>query len=188
MQHGIPISCGSPTASLMCDPSAVDYQYATNVCDELCDSNYYRHVGYRENNKCIQKYFSTETVNLISRKVTELLQGVDPLGRPILVPANSICSIMSNVYDSFRPETGDIYSRYTIPTKSQQSNVQNMIDQVIEIITSQVRTELGMEENNAKLTAWTTVLGDFNLFGLQSHPPIKTRQRRPMPMMFNLNY
>ena len=173
---------------LMCDTSAVDYQYATNVCDELCDSNYYRYVGYRENNKCIQKYFSTETVNLISRKVTELLQGVDPLGRPILVPANSICSIMSNVYDSFRPETGDIYSRYIIPTKSQQSNVQNMIDQVIEIITSQVRTELGMEENNAKLTAWTTVLGDFNKFGLLSHAPIKTRQRRADPLMFNMNY
>lgn len=63
-----------------------------------------------------------------------------------------------------------------------------MIDQVIEIITSQVRTELGMEENNAKLTAWTTVLGTFNAHGLTQTPPIKTRQRRPDPCLFNMNY
>ena len=114
--------------------------------------------------------------------------GVDPFNRPILVPANTICNIMSNIYISFRPETGDIYSRYIIPKNSQQSDVQNMIDQVIEVIVSQVKDDLEMRENNAKLTAWTTVLGDFNLHGLTQTPPIKTRQRRPDPCMFNMNY
>jgi len=163
-------------------------QYGTSVCGELCDSNYTRHVGYQENNECIRKYFAVETINMISRKITELLQGVDPKGRPIIVPNNTICNIMSTVYSNFRPETGDIYSRYIIPTNNQQSYVQNMIDQVIEIITSQVRNELGMIECNSKLTKWTTVLGTFNTHNLTSHPPIKVLQKRPNPMEFQMNY
>lgn len=171
-----------------CDPSHPDKQQTTNVCGELCDSNYYRHVGWRENNACIKKYFSPNTVKLISHKVTELLQGVDAKGRPIIVPNNAICNIMSSVYDNFRPKTGDIYSRYIIPTENQQSDVQNMIDQVIEIIVSQVKTEIGFQQCNAKLTAWVQVYGDFNEWGLTQTPPIYVRQRRPDPMLFMMNY
>ena len=36
-----------------------------------------------------------------------------------------------------------------------------------------------MEENNKKLTIWTTVFGDFNSHGLRSHAPIKLRERKP---------
>lgn len=171
------------------DEKQVDIQKSTNNTQyDICDSNYFRHVGWRENNKSIRKYFSPETINIISRKITELLQGVDQKNRPIIVPKNAICNIMSTVYDNFRPETGDIYSRYNIPTRNQQSHVQNMIDQVIEIIVSQVKSEIGFQQSNAKLTKWTTVLGNFNVHGLTQTPPIKVLQKRPDPMMFNMNY
>lgn len=155
---------------------------------ELRDSNYFRFVGYQENNACIEDYFSPNTIRNISHKITELLQGVDPKGRPIIVPNATITSIMSNVYQSFRPETGDIYSRYIIPKKTQANHVQNMINQVIEIITSQIRNEIGILENNAKLTAWTIVYGNFNKHGLTQTPQIKTLKRRPDPMLFQMNY
>ena len=45
-----------------------------------------------------------------------------------------------------------------------------------------------MEENNRKLTIWTTVYGDFNQHGLQQHSKIKVRNKRPNPMEFNMNY
>ena len=63
-----------------------------------------------------------------------------------------------------------------------------MMDEVINIITTDVKVNLGMEENNAKLTVWTTVLEDFNEHGLRSHSKIKLRENRPQPMMFNMNY
>lgn len=155
------------------------------------DSSYMRHVGWKEDNPCIREYYSKSTLNTISRKVTELLHGVDPNNRPILVPDHIISNVMDSVYNTFRPETKGIYARYNIPSNSQASSesyVQNMIDQTIEIITSDVKNNLGMEECNSKLSVWTTVLGDFNDHGLQSHPQIKIRNKRPTPMQFNMMY
>lgn len=164
-------------------------EYATEICSQFCDDNYIKHVGYKENNSCIKKYFDASTVRTISHKVTQLLEGVDPQGRPIIVPSKTICSVMNEIYDSYRPPTGDIFSRYIVPSgTSSESYVQSMIDQVIEVITSDVRNNLGMEECNKKLSIWTTVYGDFNEHGLQQHPKIKVRNKRPNPMQFNMNY
>jgi len=156
--------------------------------EEMLDGNNYRYVLYKADNACIKQYFSQDTVNLISKKVTQLLQGVEPENRPILVPDETIVSVMSTIYYNFRPTTGDIYGRYNIPSHEQQSYVQSMIDQVIEVITSQIRNEYGFIENNSKLTIWTTVYGDFNKFGLRQHPPLKINHRKPNTMEFNMNY
>lgn len=163
-------------------------EYATR-CNEICDDNFYRYVGYQENNDCLKKLFAPQTIKTMSQKITQLLMGVDPQNRPIIIPNNTICGIISQVYYSFRPATGDIFSRYTIPTGTgNTSYVQDIINQSIEIITNNVRTTLEMEQNNEKLTVWTTVYGDFNEHGLRQHAPIKVRNKRPDPMQFNMNY
>lgn len=141
------------------------------------DYNYIRHPGWKEDNVCIRKYFGPQTVRTISRKITELLQGVDKQNRPIIVPDNTIHSVMNEIYTSYRPQTGDIYGRYTVPRSEPENDVQSMIDQVIEVITSDVRTNLGMQECNEALSVWTTVLGDFNEHGLRQHSKIKVRER-----------
>jgi hypothetical protein len=163
-------------------------EYAKPLNHEICDNNYMKYVGYQENNECIKEYFSKRTIRIISNKVTELLMGVDPQNRPIIVPDQTICNIMSNIQENFRPETGDIYTRYIIVNTNGSSLVQDMINQVIEVIVSDVRTNLGMEEYNSKLTKWTTLLGDFNPHGLRSHAPIKLRKKRPMPMQIHMHY
>jgi len=163
-------------------------EYGESI-NQVCDYNYIRHPGWEESNVCIKKYFSPETVRLISSKVTELTMGVDPNNRPIVVPYETICSVMNDIYTSYRPPTGDIYSRYIVPSgMGAESYVQSMIDQVIEIIVSDIRNNLGMEECNRKLSIWTTVLGDFNDNGLRQHPPIKVRNKRPTPFQFHLRY
>jgi hypothetical protein len=63
-----------------------------------------------------------------------------------------------------------------------------MIDQVIEIIVSDVKTNYETEENNSKLSIWTTVLGTFNDHQLRSHPVIKIKKRHANYMEFNMNY
>ena len=163
---------------------------SANTCENICDTNFIKHVGYQENNDCIRQYFSQETVNTISLKVTELTMGVDPKNRPIIVPKESICNVMSQVYQGFRPAVGSIYSRYVIPTGQPDNYVQMMINEVISIITSDIKNNLEMEEYNRSLSIWTTVLGDFNLHGLSSHDQIKVRNKRPSHagMISFLNY
>ena len=152
----------------------------------IVDDNFMRFVGYQENNFCVQKYYSQETIDLISYKVTQLTLGV--CSKPIIVTDRVIGHVMSQIYIGYRPETGSIYSRYTIPSPGVVNYVQDMIDRSIEFITSHISSQYGMIENNSKLSIWDTVLGDFNKQGLRSHDIIKTRERRPDPMMFFENY
>lgn len=162
-------------------------EYATQIGGEPFNDHYVKHVGYTAP-RSIQHFYSQDNIDKISAKISQLLMGVDCKNRKIIVPDKTICSIMSSVYTSFRPEIGSIYSRYTIPKDNDSSYIQKMTDEVINIITTDVKNNLGMEEANSKLSVWTTVLGDFNSDGLRSHPPIKILEKRPQPMMFNMNY
>jgi hypothetical protein len=152
------------------------------------DQGFDRFVGYNQAN-AYNLYFNTQTVSTISKKITELLSGVDRYNRPIIVPDKTILDIMDTVKLYFRPQTGDIYSRYNIPNgENCPSYIQQMVDQVIEIIVSDVRNNLETEEYNSTLTVWTTLFGDFNEKGLRSHSVIKTKERRVNPFQFNMNY
>ena len=162
-------------------------EYATNISDHIPNDNFVKHVGY-SSNYCTDKFFSKQNVDTISCKITELLQGVDPHNRPIIVPNKTIHNIMSSVYNNFKPEIGDMYSRFHIENPGVPNYIQKMIDQTINIIVTDVRNNLEMEEYNKTLSIWTTVRGDFNKHGLRSHPKIKLRERRIQPMMFNMNY
>ncbi len=126
---------------------------------------------------CANLFYSKETVDIIYHKIIDLLQGVDPSGRPIIVPVKTINHVMNQVFETYRPPTANIYARYTMTSEVPLNYVQDMIDQVIEIITSDVKNNLAVERYNSSLTAWTTVLGDFNDQGLRAHPPIKVRAK-----------
>ena len=140
---------------------------------DKCDENYMRYIGWNET-QSVKEYFCESTINFISNKISQNLEGVDPKGRKIVVPNDKICHVMSQIYQDRRPKTGDIYSRYNIPDAGPPLNMVNdMVNRVIEQITSLVRNEIEMIANNEKLTVWTTVLGDFNKEGLRSHPIIK---------------
>lgn len=162
-------------------------EYATNICGDPCNYQNMKHVGFTSSD-CLDAFFSPANIDMTSNKITELLMGVNKENRPIIVPDKTICSVMSAVYENFRPETSDIYGRYNIPGEGVQNYVQRMIDETINIITADVKNNLGMEEHNKTLSIWTTILGDFNKHGLRSHPIIKIRERKPMAMMFQMNY
>ena len=167
-------------------------EYASELSDEIRDENYHRHVGWKGGNDSVKQYFSKDTVRLISSKITDLLIGVDPDNRPIIVADKTIHNVMSEIYKNYRPPTGDLHSRYIIPPSSPSAStdnyIQSMIDQTIEVITSDVKTTMGIEENNKKLTIWTTVYGDFNRHGLQQTPQIKIRNKHPAHFQFHMRY
>ena len=165
----------------------MDYGYKVHN-GTVCDYNYLRYAGWDENNNCFKKYYSKDTIDIISRKVTELTKGVDPKNRSIIVPDERICQVMDGIYQNFRPPTGDIFSRYVVPNDQQANMIQSMIDQTIEVITDFIRNEVGIQQANQKLSAWVQVYGDFNPHNLTQVPPIKTREKRPATMQFNMTY
>ena len=94
-----------------------------------------RYVGWQSSNDCVKAFYSPMTVKIISRKVTELLQGVDPFGRKIVVSDDNISSIMSSLQNNYVPQVGDIHSRYNVSSNGKPQNmVQELIDRCIEII------------------------------------------------------
>lgn len=149
--------------------------YSTN---DSYDINSERYVGWDPNGLGYGILMSDVTVTIVSNKCTELLAGVHPEGRPIIFPKESIVNVLDSVYQSHRPQVGDIHSRYIQANITQRNDVVEMINRAIKIITSQVRNEYEIAEQNSKLSRWTTVYGDFNQHGLRQYSQISQINHR----------
>ena len=132
--------------------------------------------------------FTSRTISLIRQKVSEYLIGVDPKGRRIEPTDRVIVMGLNNIFENYRPETGDIYGKYLVVDMEQRNDYSTIVDRTISLLVRGISTDLGMIEQNNKLSIWDTVLGDFNSKGLRAHPQIKTRERRCEPMLFNMHY
>ncbi len=161
-----------------------------NRCSDSnkCDMNYLRYVGWQETNNCLKYLYSSENIRMMSRKITQLTKGLDSQNRDIIVPDEIICQVIDGIYSKYKPNTGDIFTRLHIESDASDNIIQNIIDQAIEIITSGLRIDYGMEKANESLSAWVQVYGDFNPHGLRMHPVIKVLERRPNRMQFFENY
>lgn len=152
------------------------------------NDNYDRYVGYRDQGSdCLKNLFSPQTIQYLSAEITLLLEGVEPCGKKIVVTDDVIGNVLSDVYNAYTPEIGDIFTRYNI-VRDKRSDFREILNRVLQIIVGNTKTEYEMKKCNDKLSIWNTVLGDFNENGLRSHPPIKLRNKRPQSMMFNMNY
>lgn len=148
----------------------------------------YRHPGFSNFYEPLQVFFKEDTAKFIQKKIYELLKPHYG-GRGVIVPLDKVIDVMNTVYANFRPSTGDIYSRYTIPSECENSNaIDKMINECITIIAENVTSNLDMQLVNSDLTIWDSVLGSFNKRGLRSHDVIKLKNRRPQTMLFNMNY
>lgn len=153
------------------------------------DNSNFQNVLWSPEGKCHEELFSPKTAKMISDKVTQLLMGVDPENRPIVVPHKTIYSVLNNIFENYTPKVGDIYSRFIVTGENNRNDVRDIIDQTINVITSTIRNEFEMRQNNEKLTVWNTLYGEgVNEVGLRQHPPIKLRRKKRIPMQFNMNY
>lgn len=141
--------------------------------------------------KLFQEVFTENVINTISRKITDLLQGVDPKGRDIVVSPENICGILSAVSDNFFNvgDIGGINTVFQIPTQNGNiSNKDKVILRVINLIVSFIRDDTARIECNKSLTVWTSVYGDFNEHGLRAHPPLKTKVNDVNKAEFHMRY
>ena len=158
--------------------------------DNIRDKNFQRYVGYDyTSNAAEQALFSDQNLNLIQLKCKQLLKGVHPSGKDIIIQKATICDVLDTAWSNYkRQNIGDIYTIFTIPLGDKTSPFDSIVDQTIEYITNYVRSDYGMREENSKLTIWTSVLGDFNQHGLRPHDVIKIQEKRPTPMQINMRY
>lgn len=167
-------------------------QYATllNKPKSNIDTGFMKYAGWnatQNDSPSYQMLWSDDRLLMYQKQISDLLEGV--ADRPIIVPVETIGSVLWQCYQSNTPRVGDIYSKDIIPTTAPYRNdTREIVDRAINIIVSQIRTEYEMIANNNKLTVWNSLYGDFNKEGLRAHPPIKIRLKGPTRNMFNMNY
>lgn len=153
------------------------------------NDNYLRYVGWSVSEQPFdRKFFSKETVEIIKRKTTDLLKCLRSDKRPIIVTDRVIGHMMSQIYSTYRPQLGNMYTMLTITAAEPRDDMKTLIDLTVEAIYRTIATETQMEENNKRLTVWTSVLGDFNEHGLRQYTTIKTVKDNINKVRFNMNY
>lgn len=103
-------------------------------------------------------------------------------------PNPTVERVMTSAYNDYRPEVGDIYSRYTINCDAKVNDLNVLVQRAVEWITNKVRNEVLMRRNNESMSVWSTLYGSFNPHGLRAHSIIKLREREPARMQFNMKY
>jgi len=155
----------------------------------LFNDNYYRYVGWTVSEQDFdRRFFSRETIESIQKQTTQLLKCLRSDGRPIIVAERVISHVMSQIYNKYRPQLGDIYTIFNIPAAEPRNDMKLLTDLVVETIYKNIVDETQMEENNKRLTVWTSVLGDFNEHGLRQYTTIKTVKDNINKVRFNMNY
>lgn len=166
-------------------------EYGTYVTSDgdIADQNYYRYVGWKMSENAFDRaFFSKQTVEYISSKVSDLLKCLRSDGKTIKVTDNVIANVMSNMYITYRPQLGNMYFMLTQPQDQPRDDMKTLCDLTIQMIYDYIKNEYEMDENNKKLTIWTTVYGDFNEHGLRQHAPIRVNENPINKLRFNMNY
>ena len=113
-------------------------------------------------------FFSKENVDYMSNEITKRLAGVHSEGKNIIVPNETILSVMDSIY------------------KNTYRDIDKMTMMTVSFIVDHISSEMQMERQNESLNAW--VMNYPPEYGMQQVPQIKLREKRPTPMIFNMNY
>lgn len=132
--------------------------------------------------------FVESTLSLIAKEVKTIT--MKTLGTPYLVPNHRIREVLETIYSNFRPNTGDIATRYTINNENKYRYINyyaDIIKQTVEVIVGDIRDFVGITRANNSYSVWNTLSG-VNSRGLRSHSTIKVNERRANPLQFHLNF
>jgi len=101
-------------------------------------NNNYRYAKYDGGNR-YKSLFSRQNLQIISTEITKRLKGVHPEGKNIIVPDETILSVMESVF-----------------TKTSNAELDVMMEMVTNYIVNQIKTEYETTEKNNKLSIWVT--------------------------------
>lgn len=116
-------------------------------------------------------FFSEETVDIIYRKVVDLLSDLKMYGKKVVVDKKVIRTLMGVIFEQ----------RFDTNRK--------MIDVCINMAAHQIRTEIEMIQQNENLDIWVTQLaGDPAYYNMRAHSKIKLNHKRASGIDFNMNF
>jgi hypothetical protein len=147
----------------------MDYQSIT-----LPSNRYDNYVGERNalpidaRDDVYYNMFRPDSIKKMSQLITARLRGVHPLGLNIIVPDQSIVSVMDSFWHGYKRDS-DLLPVMTVA-----------------YIVDYIKSEYQIEEQNRDLTAWVSIFPQSN--GLRQHAPIKLRERRPTNFQFHYSY
>lgn len=133
--------------------------------------------------------FSEEAFSFIAKQVMIITKN-SHLKKPYFVPYPRIKEVMNTIWSNFRPNTGDIATRYTINNENPYRYINysaDIIRQCIIAIINDITNTVDIARNNHTYSAWNTLSG-VNSKGLRHHSSIKINEKRANPLQFNMNF
>lgn len=104
----------------------------------LGEINNYRYHKYEGRDR-YNTFFSNPTLDYISIEITKRLKGVHPEGKNIIVPNDTILSVMDSIH-----------------MKTSNASLDVMMEMVINYIVNQIKVEYETTEKNNNLSIWVT--------------------------------
>ncbi len=126
-----------------------------------------RYVGADEHYTA--KFFNRDNIDKISYNVTLKLKGVHPENKNIIVPNETILSVMDSIFED-NPRTG----------------IEVLCKMTTAMIVNYIKDEYEIDQQNSKLNI--DVIKYDGSYGIRSYPQIKLREKRPTPFIFIENY
>jgi hypothetical protein len=132
-----------------------------------------------------QIFFSNENHALLSKTIhNELVKR----GLNMIVAPHVLWDVMSSVSLTNDPIVGDIHSRYVVSNGKSRDDLLQLNTRVLNTIVNTIVDEYDTIRQNARLTKWTSVLGEFNAEGLRGHDILKTKENDYRKGFFVYNY
>jgi len=173
----------------------MEYAVAITPPGSYGNNNTNNHVGWTQaaTPQEYQDLFTDSTVIYIKQACANYLMPI--MNQPIEIPDDAIRSMITSVWNA---EGGgnrsDVYTEaaFNLPHNEIPAfDYKRIVYITIEAITKQIKNTWEMEQvNNTKLDIWSQLYGTFNKQGLQAYslPKHTIKQKRPTPMLFNMNY
>ena len=112
--------------------------------------------GY-SSNLFYQQLISDENIQRLQVMITKELEGVHPLGIPIVVKKQAIRDVMNNSYESkFREHIGDMFSRHHQNRESLRCDYDLMNQETFNKIVKSVKSDLAQQSTYQNLSIWTS--------------------------------
>jgi hypothetical protein len=144
-------------------------------------------VGFDRSQPNYLNLFNDDVFKYIQLQVYNITKN-SHLKTPFFVPIQRIKEVMDSVWSYYRPNTGDIVTRYIINnvTPYRLPNYStDIIRQVINIVVNDIMNSEDIAKSNNTFSIWNTLSG--NSRGIVHHPHIKLNERRSA-MHFNMNF
>ena len=166
----------------------MSYRFINQQTAEAYDTRNLQYIGWEVSAKGQGGYevlFSQQNVDFLFKTIHSLLQ---ERGYNMVITPQVLSGVMSQVARTNDPVIGDIFTRYAIPPARDRDDLGQLNTRIVNTIVNTIVDEMENTKHNESLSAWSTVLGDFNREGLRSHDILKTKENDYMKSWTHWNY